>query len=256
MIHFLVSRFLRTALLPFQGIGPVWRPRVSGEFSFPRSVTISALPLLECSLGKSQWTLVTFSSVERTVCRSERVKVQAVVAALAWCHVANLEVKDVTIRPDSMYAIGVLDRSRRSIYHVRLVRATRRCLEKERSKCCVTFKHTKAHECQWAVEAAADEVKRDQEALNAAMRKQQDQGETRAASSAREAGTMLTKIWNRDDDSDLEGPTPVLLWRDPYRHTRSKSSGCTAGRTDPSVCGTANACVREGCCRAHNCRMR
>ena len=40
-------------------------------------------------------------------------EIQAVSAALAWCHVANVEVKDVKIRPDSGCAIVVLDRSHR-----------------------------------------------------------------------------------------------------------------------------------------------
>ena len=70
-------------------------------------------------------------------------------ATLAWCHDANLEAKSVTIRRDSMYAIGVLDRSHRCISHVQLVRATRHCLENARNKWRVNFKHTKAHQGQW-----------------------------------------------------------------------------------------------------------
>ena len=38
----------------FQRLGLVWRPLVDGEFSFLQFVTINALPLLECSLVKSQ----------------------------------------------------------------------------------------------------------------------------------------------------------------------------------------------------------
>ena len=72
-------------------------------------------------------------------------EIQAILAALAWCHDVNLEAKSVTIRPDSMYAIGVLDRSHRCISHVQLVRATRHCLENARNKWRVNFKHTKAH---------------------------------------------------------------------------------------------------------------
>ena len=76
--------------------------------------------------------------------------VHAILAALAWCH----GVKSVTIRPDSMYAIGVLDRSHRCISHVQLVRATRNCLENARNKWRVNFKHTKAHQGQWQNELA------------------------------------------------------------------------------------------------------
>ena len=86
-----------------------------GEF------TISALPSLECSLGE-----VTVDAGHQFFCGADSVhigacEVQAVLAALAWCHVAKLEFKDVKIRPDSKYAIGVLDRSHRCISHVRLV---------------------------------------------------------------------------------------------------------------------------------------
>ena len=81
-------------------------------------------------------------------------KIQAILAALAWCHGVNLEAKNVTIRPDSMYAIGVLDRSHRCISHVKLVRATRHCLENARNKWRVNFIHTKAHQGQWQNELA------------------------------------------------------------------------------------------------------
>ena len=81
-------------------------------------------------------------------------EIQAILAALAWCHHVNLEAKSVTIRPDSMYAIGVLDRSHRCISHVQLVRATRNCLDNARNKWRVNFKHTKAHQGQWQNELA------------------------------------------------------------------------------------------------------
>ena len=79
---------------------------------------------------------------------------QAVLAALAWCHVANLEVKDVKIRPDSKHPLEYWTESHRYISHVRLVRTTRQCLEEARSNFCVTFEHTKAHEGQWQNECA------------------------------------------------------------------------------------------------------
>ena len=52
----------------------MWRPLVDGEFSFQQFVTINALPLLECSLGKSQWTVVTLFSVMPTMFRLVRAK--------------------------------------------------------------------------------------------------------------------------------------------------------------------------------------
>ena len=81
-------------------------------------------------------------------------EIQAILAALAWCHEVNLEAKSVTLRPDSMYAIGVLDRNHRCISNVQLVRATRQCLENARNKWCVNFQHTKAHQGQWQNELA------------------------------------------------------------------------------------------------------
>ena len=86
-------------------------------------------------------------------------EIQAILAALAWCHDVNLESKSVTIRPDSVYAIGVLDRSHRCISHVQLVRATRHCLENAINKWRVNFKHTKAHQGQWQNELADSLVK-------------------------------------------------------------------------------------------------
>ena len=75
-------------------------------------------------------------------------EIQAILAALAWCHDVNLKAKSVSIRPDNMSAIGSLDRSHRCISHVQLVRATRHCLENARNKWRVNFKHTKAHQGQ------------------------------------------------------------------------------------------------------------
>ena len=46
---------------------------------------------------------------------------QAILAALSWCNDVNLEAKSVTIRPNSMYATGVLDRNHCCISHVQLV---------------------------------------------------------------------------------------------------------------------------------------
>ena len=102
---------------------------------------------------------VTVSSGHLFFCGANTVQIgaceiQAILAALAWCHDVNVEAKSVTIRPDSMYPIGVLDRSHCCISHVQLVRATRHCLENARNKWRVNFKHTKAHQGQWQNELA------------------------------------------------------------------------------------------------------
>ena len=88
-------------------------------------------------------------------------EVQVFFAALSWCHVANLEAKNVKIRPDSKYAIGVLNRSHRCTSPVRLVRSTKQCLERARSKFRVSFEHIKAHEGQWQNECADSGIQED-----------------------------------------------------------------------------------------------
>ena len=119
-IQFLEKRFLRTAPLSPRSLGLVWRPLVSGEFSSENQ----RIAVIGMFFGEvtGQWSPVLFA--EQTVFKTKRAK-KTVIAALAWCHIANLEVKDVKIRPDSKYAIGVLDKSHRCISHVRLVRTTR-----------------------------------------------------------------------------------------------------------------------------------
>ena len=89
-------------------LGPVWRPRVAGEFS---SIVIIGMFFGEFTVDVEHQLFCGVDSVHVGPC-----EVQAVFAALSWCHVANLEAKNVKIRPDSKYAIGVLDRSHRCIF--------------------------------------------------------------------------------------------------------------------------------------------
>ena len=103
---------------------------------------------------KSQWTAVTLFSVVRTMFRLVRAKFKRSWRPWLGVTMSTWKAKRVTIRPDSMYAIGVLDRSHRCISHVQLVRAARHCLDNARNKWCVNFKHTKAHQGQWQNELA------------------------------------------------------------------------------------------------------
>ena len=104
-------------------------------------ITVTGMFFGEVTVDVEHQLLCGADSVHVGAC-----EVQAVFAALSWCHVANLEAKNVKIRPDSKYAIGVLDRSHRCFSHVRLVRPTRQCLERARSKFRVSFEHIEAHE--------------------------------------------------------------------------------------------------------------
>ena len=70
-------------------------------------------------------------------------------------------------------------------------------------------------QAQKAVEAVAEEVKRAQEDLDAAMRKQQIKRYDLQVLLARHGD--LDEDLGRDDDSELEKPTPVLLRRNPFR---------------------------------------
>ena len=118
----------------------MWRLRAAWEFSSPQIVTNQHIAIIGMFFGEVTVDSGHFRqfSVEQTVCTSERVNRK--LFWRHWCgHVANLQVKDVIMRPHSKYAIEVLDRSHRCISHVRLVRTTRQCLEEARSKFCVAF---------------------------------------------------------------------------------------------------------------------
>ena len=82
----------------------------------------------------------------QTVCISERVKYSCLCGfgAVSRCQFGGQRCQNQTRQQVFHWSTG-----QECISHVRLVRTTRQCMEKARSRFCVTFKHTKAHGGQW-----------------------------------------------------------------------------------------------------------